>query len=413
MALIKLLDEAGYFIKKILNFRSLDCCYKLFIAFPILLLIWKKEFFYPIKGGMWVDPWFYTAGFIDLPWQIKHYGSEYFYSRLSWLIPGAICHHFLNPQKANILLHFTFYCSGYFSFLGTLNELGGKRSILIGVLIYALNPVILWANGWDYIDGSVITYYLCSLYFMILGLKTDKQPYFLICGIFQALLFCANLFALILCGTLASLCYIHKKRIQSFTKTYCFICIGCMSTLIFLSVLYSLIGGTGFFLESSFLHVFKNYGRENPSNPNSQLWIISAPWLIVPVSAFLLIIIRAIFMKESAHKTIENSLLSGLCFTYFFLFLVFLGFQIKGNPMLSLFYYANYLFPLSAIICSLLIKSFFKISFVMSSTILVILSYIINTTAICNLNNQVLFVFSLISAFVLFFVDKQYKCLKN
>jgi hypothetical protein len=404
---------AGYFIKKICNFRALDYSYKIFVAFPILILIWKNEFFYPIKGAMWVDPWFYTAGFIDLPWQIKHYGSEYFYSRLSWLIPGAICHNFLNPKSANILLHFTFYCCGYFSFLGTLKELGGKSSTLIGVLIYALNPVILWANGWDYVDGCIITYFLCSLYFMIRGIKTDKKIYFFICGVFQGLLFCANITALILCGMLASIYFISRKKIKSYNLSFCHICLGCISILFLLSVVYSLLGGSGFFMKSSFLFALTNFSSANPSNPVSPFWFISAPWLIVPVSAFLLIIQKAILKKIWCFESDSNYLLTGLFFTYFILFLVFLGFQLKGNLMLSLFYYANYLFPPSAIICSLIIASHCKINLLTASIALVVISYIINTTAICNLNNQVLFALSLIFTLVLFIVDKLNKCLKT
>ena len=412
MALVELSSVLGLFHKQISNLKTKNYIYWCFIAFPLLFLIWNNHFFFPIKGALWVDPWFYTTGFLDLPWHIQSYGSEYFYSRLSWLIPGAICHKLLSPKNANLLLHIAFYCCGYFSFLGILKELAGKSATVIGVLIYALNPVILWANGWDYVDGCIITYFLCSAYLLIRGFKTNKMIYFLLSGIFQGLLVCANLFALILCAALYIYVFFNIQNKKICIKQIFFMLTGSLLILIALSIINIRLGGTAFFLKSSFLFAFKNSSMSNISNPSDPFWFLCAPWLIVPVSAFLFAI-HGVVLKRNSFSLMINNLHQGIYLSYLVLFLIFLIFQCSGRPVLSLFYYANYLFPISAVVCSVAMVTFCSINLKTAFISLISISFIVNTTAICNYNLVTLAAISLFLALFVIKFDNFKLCGKN
>jgi hypothetical protein len=115
----------------------------------------------------YLDPWIYTASFVNFDSMYSLFGSTYYLSRLPWLIPGIAAHALLPPVAAFFLLHAVFFAGGaLFAFL-LVRRFLGRPAAYIAASTLMLCPLYYNAHSNDYPDGGLVTYLLGAAYFGI------------------------------------------------------------------------------------------------------------------------------------------------------------------------------------------------------------------------------------------------------
>src|SRR5436189_4253135 len=62
--------------------------------------------------GTAIDPWLYTALFVNFDFIYKTFGYTYYATRLPWIIPGYLLNLLFSPVAAYYILHLVFFFGG-------------------------------------------------------------------------------------------------------------------------------------------------------------------------------------------------------------------------------------------------------------------------------------------------------------
>ena len=109
------------------------------------------------------DDWFYYGFFVHLRNHLHEFAGTYYATRLAWILPGALVHHFLQPIPANVVLRLLLYLTALIAaFFAVLRTYGVRCAVLCCLLLSAY-PWFHTAIGWDYVDGPVGVYILIAL----------------------------------------------------------------------------------------------------------------------------------------------------------------------------------------------------------------------------------------------------------
>ena len=317
--------------------------------FLIALILINRNLFISNPYIIMIDPWLYTGYFLNLKLYYKMFGVLYYGTRFSWIIPGYILYSLFPTLTANYLLHFGFVAAAVLSLYYTLkntisDRIGIFTSLLFGGYIYFLNEM-----GYDYISGAVITFFLLTILFLTISTKSRNRKYYLfLAGIFCISMIYANLFAIIFLPTLiAFLIFIHLyKHKFPIIPTISYFIFGIFAGSAVMEVFaYLSTGKMLVILEQVNIASYYN-SISNPWGLSLEKWIVNASWLLLPLIIVIGCILFLILQRSILRK--KNSKYSyGWFFTLNFLatILIFLGLQIKGNPVFQVSYYACYLIP--------------------------------------------------------------------
>jgi hypothetical protein len=135
--------------------RRYVCYHVAIIALlPAMLLAVNHELFINPAGNTALDPWVYTGFFLSLPSHLQRFGTTYYATRLSWLLPGFAAHSILPPLAANYALHLAFFYALLTATYAVVMRALNRSAALIATLLVAWNPAVLLAHSWDYVDGA-------------------------------------------------------------------------------------------------------------------------------------------------------------------------------------------------------------------------------------------------------------------
>jgi hypothetical protein len=143
---------------------------------PVLVLWHRTNALY--APAFYSDAWFYTGffhNFIEAKRDL-FYGM-YYGTRLGWLLPGSAVHALLPPIAANFVLRWLVFSVAAMSLFFAVRRLAGARAALPATLVFAVNPWVWAAIGWDYPDGAAIAYSLWLVALLTRAAATPSSPW--------------------------------------------------------------------------------------------------------------------------------------------------------------------------------------------------------------------------------------------
>lgn len=145
--------------ERLIAVGALCCVY----GIAALAYWWTRAPLYNPSGT--IDPWLYTALFVNFDNTYEHFGATYYASRLPWIMPGRILHSTLPVDVAYWALHAIAFSGGVAALFELVRRYLGLAAAVVGGATLALSPMYWNAHYWDYIDGGTLTYLLGGLCF--------------------------------------------------------------------------------------------------------------------------------------------------------------------------------------------------------------------------------------------------------
>jgi hypothetical protein len=112
-----------------------------------------------------IDPWLYTALFVNFDEIYEPFHNTYYAARLPWVVPGRIVYGVLPVDAAYWVLHGLAFVGGVTALFVLVRRHLGLAMAVIGGSTLALSQLYWNAQHWDYVDGVTVTYVLASLCF--------------------------------------------------------------------------------------------------------------------------------------------------------------------------------------------------------------------------------------------------------
>ncbi|MCJ7696903.1 MAG: DUF2079 domain-containing protein [Thermoplasmata archaeon] len=348
-----------WFPKRIYLFIKTNYGVCLISLFLLLLFLINRNLFIINPWAATIDPWLYTGYFLNFEEYYKIFGVLYYGTRLSWIIPGYLLYKIFPTLIANYILHFGFIAAAVLSLYYILKRTISDRSAIFTALLFAGYVYFLNEMGWDYISCPAITFSLLTLLSLTLSTQSRQWKYHLfIAGIFCTSMIYANVFMIVFIPTIiAFLFFIYPDRIR---RLFYLISGTFVGSIIMELFTYILTGNTLVILNQV------NVARYLSNIPNSywipvETWIWNAPWLLLPLIIVIGCIVFLVFQQFNTGNKNKYSYNLFLVLNFLVTVLIFIGFQLKGNPIFQFTYYACYLIPpmflAIAAICSELLDS--------------------------------------------------------
>ena len=194
-----------------------------------------------------IDPWLYTAQFVNFDFIYETFAGSYYVSRLPWTIPGYVAHAILPPVAAHVALHATFFFgAGLFLFLLVRASLG-LAPALVTYATLLLNQFFYNTHSWDYYDGAVTTFVAGSIYSASVAARARSRRGAALGGVFSGALAVAaattNLFSLVfLTGTVAMYVALALSRpLGAFARKF------LLDAISFAAGAFAIVAGCGLF----------------------------------------------------------------------------------------------------------------------------------------------------------------------
>lgn len=358
--------------KKLYSFLKVNYGVCLISIFLALLFLVNRNLFISNPYIVTIDPWLYTGYFLNFESYYKMFGVLYYGTRLSWIILGYVLYKIFPVLVANYVLHFGFIAAAVLSLYYILKRTISDRVAVFTALLFAGYVYFLNEMGWDYISSPTMTFFLLTLSFLVLFIRSRYWKYYLLlAGIFCISMIYANFFAIVFLPTIiVFLFFILKKNKFPIIPRLLYFVLGIFVGFAAMEIfVYLLTGNILVIFKQANIALYYN-GIISPWWIPIEKWILSAPWLLLP----LVIVIGCIVFLSSQQFNIWKNRYS---YNWFFILnflmtvLIFVGFHIKGNPVFQFTYYACYLIPpmflaigaiCSGILNSLTFKQFYFIS---------------------------------------------------
>jgi hypothetical protein len=301
---------------------------------------WTRAPLYNPSGT--IDPWLYTALFVNFDQFYDHFQNTYYASRLAWIVPGRVAHAALPVDAAYWVLHGLAFCGGIAALFFLVRRYFGLAPAIVGAATLALSPMYWNAQYWDYVDGAVSTYLLAGLCF---GLPVTtgraRAASLLVAGIFFAAAVTTNLFVALI-ALMYPIAYLFvqpaaglRRRLTMALADLGALAIGATALVVALGLHARAHGGPFIFFEPQI-----NVIREGqfPKQPGYE-WLrneprVLAPVFVLAVALFLVVVGRRLpTFRFAAGSVAGLAFLTGVIYGRDFL---------AGGNVLELTYYFSY-----------------------------------------------------------------------
>ena len=319
------------------------------LALPIVVLWHQDNALY--SPPYYADPWFYLGFFRDLVEYKRYlfYGT-YYGSRLSWILPGFLVHSIFSPVVANCVLHLTVQSVATLSFFYVLRWTAGVRVAFLATIVFAVNPWLWVATGWDYPDGIGIAYCLLA---MALLTRSAVRPTGTWTLILSGATLAAMVYTHVFLATLAPLIVLyyagllwawHRQSVipllrrSTLRASLSFLGL----TILFCFANYALDGNVWFYLPS----IRQAFDLAGNFRFVRSIWFQHqlVPWLWPAVAGSVVaILLVPIHLKKKAASSSAPSLLFSVLLL---LAVAYMGYlQVRGTTVLGHYPYVSYLLP--------------------------------------------------------------------
>lgn len=329
----------------------------LIFAFLFCGLAWMlvdNRMFSGSWGVVAVDPWIYTGYIQSITNHLRNFPTAYYGTRLTYLAPGYILQLIFGAEFGGFLLRFMFYLllilSAYF-FYRSRHSIQ-DAAVLATCFLSSLLVVGVFVD--DYISGPGLSTIIMSLFLLERAVVAKSLRWWFLTGVSIALMLYTNLFLVVFIPCFGIYWFLQDDwRGKLVYKQLFLILLGMITITALLGFMSWLWGGQFLFFLPNFDITKSVLGEKNPWNPEGGKWIWNAPWLALPLLGLLFSFrqfVSAGFRREwKTPRTAFSAANLAIC-------LIFIAFQIKGQPILALGYYEVYLVPfgLVAIVDSIL-----------------------------------------------------------
>ena len=301
---------------------------------------WTQAPLYNPSGT--IDPWLYTALFVNFDQFYDHFGASYYASRLPWIVPGRIAYGALPVDAAYWVLHGVAFVGGVAALFFLVRRYLGLVPATVGAATLALTPMYWNAQYWDYIDGVTLTYLLAGLCF---GLPVTTGPTRAVsltaAGFFFAAAVTTNLFvALIALSYPILYMFVQpasglRQRLTMALADVAALAIGATALVVALGLHARANGGAFIFFEAQIKFIRAGQLVKQPGYE----WLRTEPRLLVPgflLAAALPLLVagrRLPPFRFAAGSVASLAFLAGVIYGWEFLF---------GGNVLELPYYFSY-----------------------------------------------------------------------
>ena len=302
---------------------------------------WTRAPLYNPSGT--IDPWLYTALFVNFDQFYEHFGATYYASRLPWIVPGRIAHGVFPVDAAYWVLHGLAFFGGVTALFVLVRRYLGVAAAVVGAATLALTPMYWNAQYWDYIDGVTITYLAAGLCFGLpLTSGRRRSASLAAAGVFFAAAVTTNLFvALVTLIYPIAYAFVQpttglRQRCALAAKDVAALFVGAAALVVALGFHARANGGAFLFFEPQVDVIRSGVGEYKVQGYE---WLRSEPRLLVP---FFLIVVATPLLALGRHRPpfrFAAGSLAGLAF----LTAVIYGWEFfAGGSVLEYSYYFSY-----------------------------------------------------------------------
>jgi len=325
--------------------------YGVILLLPMLVLSGQINAIYTPPGS--IDSWVYLGFFRNFAnFEGALFPNTYYGSRLSWILPGVLIHHFFSPATAACVLHLLVYFVALFSFYYIVAATIGRRAAALSSIVFGLYPYFWAAIGWDYADGVGIAYYLLTTALLTKAAFASRPRLILgAAGCAFAGLLYSNV-AWTLFTPILAMHYLGLRRPAGMREwrdliiqaAICGMVGGFCITLI-LGVINHSVTGSYWFYRPSVQYALKTLGQKNPWYTEAYAGGLPVPWLWFPIFMVMLSIPAwlRLFVERCAPR---NRITALFTLELLIAFATWVYQQTHGTPLLGLPFYASYLIPL-------------------------------------------------------------------
>jgi len=322
------------------------------LALAALAYWWTHAPLYNPTGT--IDPWLYTALFVNFDQVYSHFATTYYASRLPWILPGRIVYGVLPVDTAYWVLHGLSFCSGVAALFVLLRRYLGVPAAVVGAATLAITPMYWNAQYWDYIDGVTLTYLLGGLCF---GLPLLSGPGRVVCmaaaGVFFAAALTTNLFVAVV-AVMYPIAYVFlqprmapHQRVVAALKDLSGLLVGAAGLLVALGLYARSNGGPFYFFEPQ-VNVIRT-GTGAFKQPGYD-WLRGEPRLLVPV--FLLVVAAPLVVLGRRLPPFRFAAASVAGLAYLTTVIYAWEFLAGGNVLELTYYFSYFAIPITLTVAS-------------------------------------------------------------
>ena len=310
---------------------------------------------WPFQSLWNMDPWYYFGEFIHFP-HYQRLSAGYPGERLMWILPGFLLTHLLSPVYGLLALHLVFFWMAVGSMYYVVNRITDSRTALVTSCLLGCHPLFIGANGWSYLDGACIGYFLLTFALIVKAVSSRSSGLYLI---FAGASWASLVYTYILWLALTPCCVFlyyalsPRDRRESIIKALwslayfvAFFSAGAIILTLCLQAIHMLLYGEGrgfFFYNNIATGLYHLTLAKSTWSSNNFDWIPRASWIVFPVLIFVLSIGLLLQYWRGATKLSTPDMVSIAIYLYCFLFLVVM--TLRPNHLLEFDYFASMLIP--------------------------------------------------------------------
>lgn len=321
----------------------------LLLLLPVLLAWANSSWLYNSPSD--IDPWVYFGYFLHfIEFKSTMFPDLYYGSRLPWILPGYLIHRLFDVGAAKYVLHFLFYYGATFSMYGLLKRAVGRRSALLGTIVFGTHAAFLSSIGWDYVDGAGITYNLVGLACIARASAGGRRWLWLMLGgMAGAAMVYTNLFLVVFLPFQLALYIfltatgINRRLFNAMADLLLWFGCGAALVSVVLGVInYRLDGNVWFYATS--IRAFRQYRSSTQWRIGGVAWLPHAPWLGIPAATAVACI--AYMIRGVARKTVRwGDYRTVFVLQYLLAAAGMVFWYALGGSGLELSFYVSYLLP--------------------------------------------------------------------
>lgn len=310
-----------------------------------------------LAPAFWIDPFIYTGYMIYGPLHVQEFKDLYYTTRMPAIALGWFMHWAISdPSIATIMLRFTYGVVLALGAAAGVQAFSASRAApKVAIALALLNPYVLWAIGWDYVDGAALAYLSAAV--GTTGFAAARRSWFVgaLAGACFALAvstyFMLVLFApvLLLVGIAAGLPF----NLRSLLRLGLAAMVGFVCAVALMGVVSILMGGKLLYFMPQIDAAFDISANKAAWKAANYDWIKHATWLLLPGAATLAAGVFALYafarrLSGIRASSREHQLLL-LCVAQLLAGVTFLVFELSGFWLLQIYHYAVYLNAISMV----------------------------------------------------------------
>ena len=308
------------------------------LMLPLCVVAINTSWLMTLPGA--IDPWVYFGYFSNLRLYLDVFAGTYYGTRLAWIVPGALAHGLLPLMAANYVLHLGVYYTAIVALYFTLTRVAGRRAALIAAIFAGCYSYLLYAVGWDYVDGAGLAYYSVAIAGLTAAFDARRRWLALVCA---GAGFAASFHTNVVWGCMLpafGYYYIVTTRGRGHVfRDSLFVIAGAVLVTFALGIVSVAHGGQWLFFMPSIRIASALLSGNTYKAGLATRWFL-ALWLLFPavvlVSTVYFVIARRAGETRLGRLAAEHYLL--MC-------LIFVVFDLTGGALLQYPFYVSYLIP--------------------------------------------------------------------